>query len=59
MKPMRVYMDTSVFGGCFDEEFQASSQELFDAVLTGDVAALISDTLVAELVDAPEQVQNL
>ena len=52
-------MDTSVFGGYFDEEFQAASQELFDAVLTGDVAALISDTLVAELVDAPEQVQNL
>jgi hypothetical protein len=59
VKPMRVYLDTSVFGGCFDEEFQAASQELFDAVLTGGVVALISDTLVGELVNAPEQVQNL
>lgn len=56
---MRVYLDTSVFGGCFDEEFQAASQKLFDAVLNGRVVALISDTLVGELVSAPEQVQNL
>lgn len=59
MKPMRVYFDTSVFGGYFDEEFQAASQKLFGAVLTGGVVALISDTLVGELVNAPEQVQNL
>jgi predicted nucleic acid-binding protein len=56
---MRVYLDTSVFGGCFDEEFQAASQKLFDAVLTGRIIVLISDTLVGELVSAPEQVQNL
>jgi len=56
---MRVYLDTSVFGGCFDEEFQAASQELLDAILAGDVIALISDTLVGELVNAPEQVQDL
>jgi hypothetical protein len=56
---MRVYLDASVFGGCFDEEFQAASQELFGAVLVGGVVALVSDTLVAELVNAPEQVQNL
>lgn len=59
MKLMRVYLDTSVFGGCFDEEFQVASQELFDAVLTGDVIALISDTLVGELVSAPGQVQDI
>ncbi len=23
--PIRVYVDTSVFGGCFDEEFEAAS----------------------------------
>jgi hypothetical protein len=59
VKPMRVYLDTSVFGGCFDEEFQVASQELFDAILAGGVVALVSDTLVGELVNAPEQVQNL
>ncbi len=59
MKPMRVYLDTSVFGGYFDDEFQVASQKLFDTVLTGGIIALISDTLVGELVDAPEQVQEL
>jgi hypothetical protein len=59
VKPMRIYLDTSVFGGCFDEEFQVVSRDLFDAILTGNAIALISDTLVGELVNAPEQVQDL
>jgi hypothetical protein len=27
---LRVYCDTSVFGGCFDEEFSEASLQLFD-----------------------------
>ena len=27
---MRIYIDTSVIGGCFDEEFQEWSQKLFE-----------------------------
>jgi len=27
---MRVYIDTSVVGGCFDEEFNQESIELFE-----------------------------
>lgn len=59
MKPMRVYIDTSVFGGCFDEEFQEASKEFFGAVREGKIVPLISDVLVAESVDAPEDVQDL
>jgi len=29
MKQLRIYMDTSVFGGCFDEEFKKTSKALF------------------------------
>ena len=31
-KPMRVYADTSVFGGVFDAEFEAASMAFFDLV---------------------------
>lgn len=58
MARLRVYVDTSVFGGCFDDEFSQSSQEFFDRVFAGEVVLLISDTLVAEMVDAPPNVQD-
>ena len=59
MKPLRVYIDTSVFGGYFDDEFSVASRQFFDAVFGGQVISLISETLVAELIRAPEHVQDL
>lgn len=59
MKPLRVYIDTSVFGGYFDDEFSVVSRQFFDAVFGGQVISLISETLVAELIRAPEHVQDL
>jgi predicted nucleic acid-binding protein len=59
MSALRVYADTSVFGGYFDAEFADSSRRFFDAVFNQSVTALISDTLVAELVAAPRDVQDL
>jgi hypothetical protein len=59
VKRMRVYIDASVFGGYFDDEFDTGSRGFFDALFDGLAIALISDTLVAELVDAPERVQDL
>jgi predicted nucleic acid-binding protein len=59
MKRMRVYIDTSVFGGYFDDEFDSASRTFFEALFNGQAISLISDTLVAELVDAPERVQDL
>lgn len=56
---MRVYIDTSVFGGPFDTEFAEPSHRFFDALFQQSFTALISDTLVAELAGAPEQVQDL
>ena len=32
MPPIRVYADTSVFGGVFDEEFQVASRTFFEQV---------------------------
>lgn len=59
MKKLRIYIDTSVFGGCFDEEFRKPSKALFRAVKAGKVVPLISDILIAELARAPEVVRNL
>ncbi|MGH8007460.1 MAG: PIN domain protein, partial [Candidatus Binatia bacterium] len=59
MSALRVYIDTSVFGGYFDTEFAEPSHRFFDAVFDHSVAALISDTLVGELVAAPPDVQDL
>ena len=35
MRPIRTYVETSVFGGVFDEEFARPSQSFFDAVREG------------------------
>jgi predicted nucleic acid-binding protein len=58
MKTMRIYADTSVFGGVFDAEFAVSSQVFFDQV-RGKRFELISSALVVdELGEAPERVRN-
>lgn len=40
---MRVYIDTSVIGGYFDEEFKEWSVLLFDEFRKGLKTAIISD----------------
>lgn len=59
MKRLRVYADTSVLGGCFDEEFAEFSVALLDMVRRGDMILLISDLLADELLDAPQQVKDV
>lgn len=59
MKQFRVYADTSVFGGCFDEEFEEESKLFFDIIKTGKFILLISTTLLRELDKAPLKVQNI
>ena len=59
MKPLRVYVDTSVFGGCFDSEFAEESTRFFDLVRAGRVVVLVSQVVVDELSEAPPQVRAL
>ena len=56
---MRIYIDTSVFGGYFDEEFSIWSQLLFNQFIDGKRIAVISDLTLEELNNAPEIVSNL
>ena len=54
----KVYIDTSVIGGCFDSEFEEWSNRLFDDFKSGKRIAVISDITLDELSDAPEHVQE-
>ncbi|MFA5818123.1 MAG: hypothetical protein WC854_02455 [Bacteroidales bacterium] len=54
----RVYIDTSVIGGCFDEEFEEWSNMLMEEIKTGQKIAVISDITYREMELAPEKVQN-
>jgi predicted nucleic acid-binding protein len=59
MKLLRIYCDTSVIGGCYDAEFAADSMRLMEAVQRGRLVLLLSDVVLAELADAPAQVQQV
>ena len=53
----RVYVDTSVFGGCEDEEFREPSRMLFDRFRRGDLTLVFSRTTLEELHHAPQRVR--
>jgi predicted nucleic acid-binding protein len=57
MKP-RLYFDTSVFGGVFDDEFEEISTLLFEKVKLGLIICVYSDLSISELSKAPEKVKN-
>lgn len=59
MRILRVYCDTSVFGGCFDDEFSEASLQLFDHFREGRMRLVVSEVTLAELADAPERVRDL
>jgi predicted nucleic acid-binding protein len=59
MRRLRVYADTSVFGGCFDPEFKLESRKFFDEVRQGRFTLLISNVTLAELQSAPEDVRRV
>ena len=59
MKPLRIYVDTSVFGGCFDEEFSADSERFFENVKRYEHIIIMTDTLKDELAKAPEDVRKI
>jgi predicted nucleic acid-binding protein len=55
---VKVYTDTSVIGGCFDEEFKQWSNELFGEFVSGTKHIMLSDLTLQELELAREEVRN-
>jgi predicted nucleic acid-binding protein len=59
MPPLRVYVDSSVFGGYFESEFAKGSRDFFELVREGRIIVVVSDFVIDELRNAPERVQAL
>ena len=57
MKKQRIYVDTSVLGGCFDPEFEQWSNRLLEAFRRGDYTAVLSSVTAAEVEQAPDKVK--
>lgn len=58
MKRPRIYIDTSVIGGCFDSEFSEWSNGLMKDFAAGTFTPILSDVVAAEVQDAPEVVRK-
>ena len=55
---MKVYTDTSVIGGCFDEEFKEWSNALFQEFVAGSKQIMLSDLTLQELELARQEVRD-
>ena len=55
---MKVYADTSVFGGVFDPEFSQQSKRFFDEVDEGRFVLVTSAIVEAEIEPAPENIRK-
>lgn len=54
----RIYIDTSVVGGFFDEEFKEATMKLFDRLDNYEIIFVVSDLLDLELINAPLHVRE-
>ena len=53
-----VYIDTSVFGGYFDKEFDYETKRFFDKIFKEKITIIVSETCVAELQGSPTNVKD-
>ena len=55
----RIYIDTSVFGGYYDNEFEEFTRPLFERIINKDCILLYSTITQDELENAPKDVREL
>ena len=55
----RIYIDTSVLGGYFDEEFKKAKRSFFERFENNELIFVVSDLLDVELIRAPKNVKEL
>lgn len=55
----RLYIDTSVIGGYYDEEFEEPTKMLFDRIINKDFIIFYSEVNETELALAPERVKEI
>ena len=57
MRNIKIYADTSVFGGVFDQEFSAPSKQFFNEVDLGRFELVTSAVVEAEVEPAQEKIK--
>lgn len=55
----RIYIDTSIVGGYYDDKFKDDTLALFERFENNEIVFVVSDILDLELIEAPENVKNL
>lgn len=55
----KLYLDTSVYGGYFEPEFELWTKILFEKVFKNEFQVLFSDVVDSELEKAPKKVKQL
>lgn len=58
IKKLRIYVDSSVFGGCFEKEFEKYSNFLFEMFEREEAIPVVSSVVYNEIAPAPELVQD-
>lgn len=56
---MKLYLDTSVYGGYFDDEFSEWTKPFFEQARVGKFQIILSDVTLGELEKAPDSVREL
>jgi predicted nucleic acid-binding protein len=56
---MKIYIDTSVYGGYYDDEFEKPTKELFRRIRSGWFEVIYSDVVDSEVAKAPSNVKRL
>lgn len=59
MVKTRIYIDTSVIGGCFDIEFEKDTKLFLDRLENKEVIFILSDLFEFELLNAPVNVREI
>lgn len=58
MRRLRVYVDTSVLGAVFDDEFREATTTFFEQAREGRFSIVLSALVEDEIEDAPEDVRD-
>jgi predicted nucleic acid-binding protein len=55
----KIYIDTSVIGGYFDDEFEEHTRSLFERIINEDFDIYFSEINETELILAPQEIRDL
>jgi len=58
MKRQRIYLDTSIFGGLYDDEFKVYTESLFQRIKNSEFEIIHSNITDRELENAPDVIRE-